>query len=201
VGEGKVNKVLAMVALGAWVVSGCAPRNMVVVLPSPDGHIGQVVVAQGGQETVLDTAYASLESDAQGRLAKTSSSPKEVRQVFGASLAAQPMRPVSFTLYFVEGSDELTPESKQEVGQIFAEIGRRPAPELTVIGHTDRVGSVKDNDALSLKRAERVRNDLIARGIAARDIYAAGRGEREPLVPTADEVPEPRNRRVEISVR
>jgi OmpA-OmpF porin, OOP family len=196
-----VNRVPVMVALGALLVSGCAPRNMVVVLPSPDGHVGQVVVAEGGQETVLDTAYGSLESDAQGRMLRAHSSPEQVQQVFGASLAAQPMRPDSFTLYFIEGSDELTPESKQQVSRIFAEIGRRPAPEVTVIGHTDRVGSVKDNDALSLKRAERVRNDLIARGIPARDIYAAGRGEREPLVPTADEVPEPRNRRVEISVR
>jgi outer membrane protein OmpA-like peptidoglycan-associated protein len=187
--------------LGAFLACGCAPRDMVVVLPAKDGHIGQLVVARGGQETVLDTAYASMKSDAEGKMARAASSPQEVKQVFGAALAVQPMRPVSFTLYFVEGSEQFTPESKQEVNRIFAEIGRRPAPEVTVIGHTDRVGSVKDNDALARRRAEKVRVDLVALGIPARDIYAAGRGEREPLVPTADEVAEPRNRRVEISVR
>jgi outer membrane protein OmpA-like peptidoglycan-associated protein len=81
------------------------------------------------------------------------------------------------------------------------EIARRPAPEIVVIGHTDRVGAVPYNDALSLRRAERVRDELVKVGITADRISVAGRGEREPLVPTPDEVAEPRNRRVEINVR
>ncbi len=196
-----MNRLLLILVVAAFLISGCAPRDMVVVLPSEDGHVGQLLVTQDGKETVLDTAYASLKTSGEGGMARTSSSPKEVKQAFGASLAAQPMRPVSFTVYFVEGSDELTPGSMHQVDEIFAEIRRRPAPEVTVIGHTDRVGSVEDNDALSLRRAERVRNDLITLGIPAGDIYAAGRGEREPFVATADEVSEPRNRRVEIRVR
>jgi len=124
-----------------------------------------------------------------------------VRQAFGSALAAQPTRPVSFFLYFLADTDELTPDSKRVVGQIFAEIARRPAPEIVVIGHTDRVGAVAYNDALSLKRAEKVRDDLLKLAIPKVRISVAGRGEREPLVPTADEVSEPRNRRVEISVR
>ena len=129
------------------------------------------------------------------------STPQEVQQVFGPALAAQPTRPVSFTLYFLEGKDELTPESTQVFGQIGAEIARRPAPEIVVIGHTDRVGTAQANDALSLRRAGRVRDDLVRVGIAADRITVAGRGEREPLIPTEDEVAEPRNRRVEINVR
>jgi outer membrane protein OmpA-like peptidoglycan-associated protein len=70
-----------------------------------------------------------------------------------------------------------------------------------VIGHTDTVGGVEDNDELSLQRAERVKADLVAQGIPADRIRAAGRGEREPVVPTVDNVDEPRNRRVEINVR
>jgi outer membrane protein OmpA-like peptidoglycan-associated protein len=54
---------------------------------------------------------------------------------------------------------------------------------------------------LSLRRAERCRDELIKLGIPKVRISVAGRGEREPEVPTADEVAEPRNRRVEISVR
>jgi outer membrane protein OmpA-like peptidoglycan-associated protein len=54
---------------------------------------------------------------------------------------------------------------------------------------------------LSLKRAERVRKDFTDRGIPDNAINVAGRGEREPVVLTADEVNEPRNRRVEINVR
>jgi outer membrane protein OmpA-like peptidoglycan-associated protein len=73
--------------------------------------------------------------------------------------------------------------------------------EVAVIGHTDRVGPVEYNDTLSLRRAERVRRDFVDRGIPTGSINVAGRGEREPVVLTADEVSEPRNRRVEINVR
>ncbi len=82
-----------------------------------------------------------------------------------------------------------------------AEVQHRPDPEVIIIGHTDRVGSVAQNDALSLQRAERVRQVLLGLGIPADRVTAVGRGEREPLVPTEDQVAEPRNRRVEVTVR
>jgi outer membrane protein OmpA-like peptidoglycan-associated protein len=72
---------------------------------------------------------------------------------------------------------------------------------VLVTGHTDTVGDAAGNDRLSAQRAERVKGYLVAIGIAAGRIRTAGRGERELLVPTADNVEEPRNRRVEISVR
>ena len=70
-----------------------------------------------------------------------------------------------------------------------------------VIGHTDRVGSADSNDALSKNRAEAMREVLIETGVAAEMIEAVGRGERDPLVPTEDNVAEAKNRRVEINLR
>jgi len=125
----------------------------------------------------------------------------EVNRGFGPALQAQPKRPVSFFLYFRTDTDEFAPESKALVSQIFAEIAGRPAPEVVIIGHTDRVGSQQHNDALSLRRAERCRDELIKLGIPKVRISVAGRGAREPEVQTADQVSEPRNRRVEINVR
>ena len=84
---------------------------------------------------------------------------------------------------------------------MLAELRNRPSPDIVVIGHTDSVGSTEANDQLSLQRAERVKADLVRQGIPADGIRTAGRGEREPLVRTADNVDEPRNRRVEINVR
>ena len=109
--------------------------------------------------------------------------------------------PASFTLYFLEGKDELTPESKLELDKVFAELKRRPLPDIVVIGHTDTVGGLPFNDRLSLARAERMREMMIELGIPAERIQAAGRGKRELLIPTDDNVSEPRNRRVEINVR
>jgi outer membrane protein OmpA-like peptidoglycan-associated protein len=112
------------------------------------------------------------------------------------------MRPVSFIVSFASGSlKELTPEATVVFEQVKAELAMRPAPEITVIGHTDLVGNADANDKLSGIRAEVVKHLLVAAGLKADRIEAAGRGEREPLVPTAHGVAEARNRRVEINIR
>jgi outer membrane protein OmpA-like peptidoglycan-associated protein len=178
-----------------------APANLVVLLPEPDGKTGAVSVARGAEQQMLDAPYAAARIGAGGRLETGVATPQEVSRIWGDALAAQPPRPISFLLYFLEGKDDLTPESQRVVQQIFAEIARRPSPEIVVIGHTDRVGTVAFNDALSLRRAQKVRDDLVKLGVAADQIQVAGRGEREPLVATEDEVAEARNRRVEISLR
>src|SRR5205823_4632985 len=92
-------------------------------------------------------------------------------------------------------------ESKGELKKILAALKQRAVPDIMVVGHTDTVGEPERNDLLSARRAERVKGFLIEIGIPAGQIQTAGRGERELLVPTADNVDEPRNRRVEISVR
>ena len=124
-----------------------------------------------------------------------------MNQSFGATLTSLPARPTAFLLYFMTGKDELTPESTGELDKILAEMKTRPVPDVLVIGHTDTVGAAEANDRLSMQRAERVKGFLTGIGIPGERIQTAGRGERELLVPTADNVDEPRNRRVEINVR
>jgi outer membrane protein OmpA-like peptidoglycan-associated protein len=123
------------------------------------------------------------------------------KREFSPVVAALPARPATFLLYFLEGNDELTPQSEREFELIFAEIAARPYPEILVIGHTDAVGNAQFNDQLSRLRAQRVRDDLVKRGTSADRIEVSARGKREPLVPTSQGVSEPRNRRVEINVR
>jgi outer membrane protein OmpA-like peptidoglycan-associated protein len=188
--------------LALTILAGCASRNdLYVLLPGKDGKTGALVVESEGQQQTLDTPYAAARVKKVGSVDGFKSSEAEVKQDFGPALEAQPKRPVSFYIYFQTDTDEFAPESKALVSQIFAEIARRPAPEVAIIGHTDRVGSQQHNDVLSLRRAERCRDELIKLGIPKVRITVAGRGSREPEVPTADQVPEPRNRRVEISVR
>jgi outer membrane protein OmpA-like peptidoglycan-associated protein len=178
-----------------------APTDVIVLLPHADGTTGALVVKQGKREVVLDSSYASARSGGDGVPVAGRASEASVKKEFAAALAALPPAPASFLVYFLSGSDEFTEESKSNVTLLLAEMGRRQAPDVTVIGHTDRVGTDQSNDVLSLQRAQRVRELLVQRGVPAERITVSGRGEREPLVQTADGVAEPRNRRVEVSVR
>jgi outer membrane protein OmpA-like peptidoglycan-associated protein len=195
-------------AVIAAFLAACAdaPRKpsapeLFAVIPASDGHVGAIVVDHGHERRVVDRAYAATRIDASGAAQAVTLGEDEVRREFGATLAALPGKPATFVLYFLEGRDELTAESKAELDRVFSELKRRPLPDIAVIGHTDSVGSLAYNDRLSLARAERVREMLIALGIPATRVSAAGRGKREPLVATDVNVAEPRNRRVEINVR
>ena len=194
---------LLLAAAFAGLLAACAappPLGMVVLLPEAGGKDSAVVVTQGGKEILLDQPYAGARLAAAGPQKYTTSA-AEVQTQFGPALAAQPARPAQFTLYFVEGKDEFTDGSKRSIDSVFAEIASRPVPDVLVIGHTDRVGNDAANDLLSRQRAEVVRKALLERGIAAENVVVIGRGKRETIVPTADGVAEPRNRRVEILVR
>jgi len=198
----RIGNLVRLAPLALLILAGCASRNdLYVLLPGKDGKTGKLSVDSGFRERVLDQPYASARVSGIWGVYDGGATEAAVRKAFGHTLAALPGRPVSFFLYFLADTDEFTPGSKQLVGQIFAEIARRPAPEIVVIGHTDRVGTVPYNDALSRRRAERVRDELLKLGIPKVRISIAGRGEREPLIQTEDEVSEPRNRRVEINVR
>jgi len=192
---------VAVIATGC----ACAPATtpaLFVVVPAADGHIGRIVVtANGGEPRLIDTKYGAERVRADGRIETATLSESEVKATFGSTLEALPGRPMSYTLYFLEGKDELTPESRIELDKVFAELKHRPLPDVAVIGHTDTVGGLEYNDKLSRARAERMRDMLVELGIPPERIQAAGRGKRELLVPTEDNISEPRNRRVEINVR
>jgi outer membrane protein OmpA-like peptidoglycan-associated protein len=202
----KVSFCLALAALCAGCAAPPPPKHVVAaelfaVVPGADGHVGAIVVQAGDDTHVIDSAYGAERIATDGKPAAAQLTPTEVRETFGATLAALPGKPTSFMLYFLEAKDELTAESKVEMERVFAELRRRPLPDIMVIGHTDSVGSMTSNDRLSLARAERMREMMIGLGIPAERVQAAGRGKRELLVPTEDNTSEPRNRRVEISVR
>ena len=188
-------------ALCALLIVGCAgPKESIVLLPSTSGHDASVVVTQGSKQVVLAEPYAAARTTRSGPEPYRTTA-EEVQTQFGSAMAAQPLRPVQFTLYFVEGKDEFTDESKKIVDNVFTEIARRPVADVMIIGHTDTVGTDAANDALSRQRAEVVRSAFVARGLAVDKVVTVGRGKRELAVPTADGVAEPRNRRVEILVR
>ena len=193
-------KLRLAIALAVALLAGCAPATRVVLLPQPGRSTAVEVSAQEGK-TVLASPYAQAEVSQRGQVATDTTDAQNVEKRYGNVLKATPAAALHFTLYFTTGTSELTPESSAELQGILTQATARPGGEIFVTGHTDTMGAGPANDALSLKRAQAVRQLVIDRGFEADRVVAAGRGEREPVVPTADEVDEPKNRRVEIEVR
>lgn len=176
-------------------------NDQVVLLPNGGGGIGKIMVRQGSDSLLLDQPYAAAHIQGPGLIHRVAYDPELLPLEFGPALGALPQAPSAYLLYFLEGEDRLTAESESQIERIFADLATRSAAEISVIGHTDAMGATEFNDKLSLQRAEKIRDELIRRGIPADSIAIAGRGERELLVPTEDGVAEEQNRRVEISIR
>jgi len=194
----------SLCVLLAVLACSCATpvrEETVVVLPGPDGRSGTVIVQREGARQVLDAPYAANVVRGDGSLQGSRASEQQVAASFGTTLAALPARPTTFLLYFITAKDELTAESTADLDKVLADMRTRPVPDIAVTGHTDTVGTSEYNDRLSMQRAERVKGFLTGVGIPSDRIQTAGRGKRELLVPTADNIDEPRNRRVEINVR
>jgi iron complex outermembrane receptor protein len=106
--------------------------------------------------------------------------------------------PKSYLVFFDFNKSDLTPQAVQIVDQAASTAGPAHATQLTVTGHTDTVGSDAYNMRLSRRRAESVAAQLEKDGISASGIEIVAKGKRDLLVPTADGVREPQNRRVQI---
>ena len=182
------------------MLCACATSSRIVLLPDAEGKVGKLEVVRDGRAVLLSEAYQTADSGFFGiRATRLDATQVDVR--YGGVRSALPMAPQRFVLYFEAGGQDLTEESRLRIGKIRAVLASFSAPDILVTGHTDRVGPVDLNDTLSLARAATVRDILITEGFDAGMIAVAGRGEREPAVPTEDDVSEARNRRVEVKVR
>jgi outer membrane protein OmpA-like peptidoglycan-associated protein len=200
--------------LVVWIffclLTGCgahrAKRDLIVLLPDPDDEGGAITVTtKGGSQIIDKPGYATEVKDAnKPPTAPKSVEEKEIKDVFGPALTAQPDpagRFVSFILYFEHDTTKLTHESKNLLPEVLKTIKTLKSKEVYVVGHTDLVGTEAYNIELSSRRANYVRNLLVSSGIKSSALFVSYFGKARPLVPTKDEIPEPRNRRVEVIVR
>jgi len=197
-------KIILVVVCLALFLGGCA-KDSVVLLADPDGHVGTIVVTptqDSGQATVIDQEGFAASVGTSGKVSEPKKlDDKEISKTFGRALSAQPDKPAVFILHFRFGTSQLTSESRELLPNIGESIRSRQSTDVSVVGHTDTMGDARVNYTLSLERARRVAEILIDMGISPDILNVDSHGETLPLVPTPDNVSEPKNRRVEVTVR
>ncbi len=107
----------------------------------------------------------------------------------------------SFIVFFEFDKSDLTANALDTIGQAAQAYKSKGGARVTATGHTDTAGPAGYNMALSLRRANAVKDQLVHDGVRAEDISVIGLGETSPMVPTPDGVREAQNRRVEIVIK
>jgi outer membrane protein OmpA-like peptidoglycan-associated protein len=195
-------KTLLFISIALFISSGCA-KTTIVLLPDPDGKIGYVTVYNDAGS--IDITQAREATVVRGRESQPTRpkvlSEEAIESKFSSGLASLPLQPVHFILYFNSESTELTDDSMKILPEILELINSRNSQNISVIGHTDTAGSSQYNLQLSQKRASAINLILVQKGVAPTYINSTSHGQMNPLVKTADNTHEPRNRRVEVVVR
>jgi outer membrane protein OmpA-like peptidoglycan-associated protein len=181
---------------------GCAKKTLVALAPDPDGRTGRITVGNDAGSVTIDSPHqATTISDVRERPAIPVTLGKgTLEKLFAEALSIQPKRPLHFLLYF-EKETALTADSQKLLPEIITAIRDRNSIDISVVGHTDTVGSKEFNLQLSNNRAAAVKDLLVRQGAEPAIIKTTSHGKENPLIPTEDNVNEPRNRRVEVVIR
>lgn len=184
------------------ILSTCPPTASVVLLPEPDGKVGQISVATAAGSQILNKPWELTELVSPDLLPSQPKimDEKEVKKIFKEALAAQPQPPTVFMIYFASGSAALTSVSLQSIQKAIEAINSQKSNHIMVLGHTDTVASAEYNRKLSQRRTKSVADILVSQGVELDLIEIEYYGKEKLLVATKDGVDEPRNRGVEIIV-
>lgn len=180
----------------------CTKSTLVALAPDPDGKVGSITVTNEAGSVAIDTPYqATTISGEKGRPAPPENLGREaLHEIFSEALSIQPASPLHFLLYF-DKDTELTHDSARLLADILVAVRERGSVDISVVGHTDTRGSREYNTELSVRRANAVKDELVRQGVASQSIRTTSHGKENPLIPTADNVDEVRNRRVEVHIR
>lgn len=184
-------------------LSGCAQKTTVVLLPDPDGKVGHITVStNAGSTDITQAREATVIKDRESLPTSPEIlSEDKIDADFSPVLAILPNQPVHFILYFKSESTKLRVNSKKVLPQILESIHNRDSKDISVIGHSDTAGDPQYNLQLSQRRASAINRILVKKGVDSTHIKTTSHGEENLLIKTADNVHEPKNRRVEVVVR
>jgi len=173
-----------------------------ILMPEEGGKVGSITVNSSGNINVLNKAYERVTTSRVPLLHPSTDvlTETQVYQDYDPLIKAQPLHPITFTVYFSRGSADLAEKAKALIPAIIEGIRARVPTEITIMGHTDTTGTDALNARLSLERAQTVEK-VLREGIPLNEgVKMHSFGSKDLIVPTPPSVDEPRNRVVEILI-
>lgn len=176
-------------------------RDALVDLPGR----GRISYAPGAQPGIVATARPELASPSPSQSASTSTSPSPSVSVSAspspsASPSAAPEPPSFAALLFLGGTQSLADPNALQLDQIATALAEYPQWRVRLTGHTDNGRSASDRIALGQRRAEVVRDALIAKGVSGEQILVDSKGDADPVASNDTREGRAQNRRVEILI-
>jgi outer membrane protein OmpA-like peptidoglycan-associated protein len=192
---------ILLIPLALFFVA-CTPKTTVVLLDSGKSRNAIIVANKTGQ-TRLDKvgSYVNLKDKVSVLSEVKMMSKDEVNARFSKVLATEPLKPITYIVYFKPNSTELTGASKLTLAKALKSIESRSPCMVDIIGHTDTVGAGTLNAKVSLKRARSIELLVQQSKIKILSLVAKGYGEEDLLVQTKNNKAEAKNRNVEIFIK
>lgn len=195
-------KAIIAMSLAAALAACGLPANVVVLVPDENGTVGKVSVASGSAQNELAAPYAAVGTGTSSRSEGVFIANRDVvEEEFAGALAATPRTPDVYVIFFLLGQTEVDPRSSETLKSAIDAARTTRNVDIGVVGHADAIGDENENQALSLRRAQAIRDALVRDGVQPSSIEISYHGSNNPRVPTPRGVPEPENRRVEVTVR
>lgn len=193
---------ISLLCLLLAVITGCAQKTLVALVPDPDGEVGKVTVSTAVATVHLSAPYqaTTVPGATDSPEAPEFVARKRLERMFSDALSIERRRALYFVLCFVRET-EFKPGSVKTVPGIVAAIRQKGSSNITVVGYADTLGSKEWNAELSVNRALAAKELLVSHGVDPSTVWTFGQGEESLLIPTRDEVWEPRNRCAEVIVR
>ena len=193
----------AAIGLAACLLlPACAPMTTLILMPDEGGKVGSITANSSGDITVLNKAYERVTTSRAPLLHPSTDvlTEAQVYEDYGSLIKAQPLHPVTFTVYFSRGSVDLAEKAKALIPAIIEGIRARVPTAIMILGYTDTTGTDALNAQLSLERAQTVEK-VLREGIPFKNgVKMHSFGSKSLIVPTPPSVDEPRNRAVEILI-
>ena len=198
-----MRSVILLVLMCLTFLGACAlPDNIVVMLPDENDQASSVTVsnASGKTELTKPLAAVSLEQGAAPSQPFVAEQ-QPVAKVFRRVLQSIPRSPAVFVIYFEPGSTQIAAASRADFATAIETTRTRADADISVVAHADMAGLPGDTQDLSWMRAQSVRDALIRAGVSPAAIETANYRASIPIVPAPAGVAEPRNVRVEVTIR